>query len=49
MFFSCVILVGDSEEVLASNMHILLNRTKDIGSEVNIDKTKYMITGAQKN
>ena len=33
-----VILLEDNEEVLTSNMDILLNSAKDIELEVNIDK-----------
>ena len=40
-------LLGDSEELLISNMDILLKSAKDIGLEVNIDKTKYMITSTE--
>ena len=41
-------LLGNSEEVLTSNTHILLNSAKDIGLKVNIDKTKHMITSRER-
>ena len=41
-------LLGDSEEVLVSNVHILLNSAKDIGLEINIDKTECMITSRER-
>ena len=41
-------LLGDNEEVLKSNMHIILNSTKDIDLEINIHKTKYIITGRER-
>ena len=41
-------LLGESEEVLVSNMDILLNSIKDIGLEVNIDKKKYTITSVER-
>ena len=43
-----VAFLRDSEEVLLSNTHTLLSSAKDIGLEVNIDKTKYIITRREK-
>ena len=48
MYADDVVLLGDSEEVLISNTDILLNITKDIRLEVNIDKTKYIITSRER-
>ncbi|PSN37601.1 hypothetical protein C0J52_14516 [Blattella germanica] len=39
-----IVLLGDSEEILKDNMHILRSNTKKLGLEVNINKTKYMVT-----
>ena len=48
MYADDVVLLGDSEEVLTSNTNILLNKAKDIGLEVNIDKIKYMFTSRER-
>ena len=40
MYADDMALLGDSEEVLISNTHIILNSAKDIGLKVNIDKNK---------
>ncbi|PSN42945.1 hypothetical protein C0J52_09719 [Blattella germanica] len=37
-------LLGDSEEILKDNMHILRSNTRELGLEVNVNKTKYMVT-----
>ncbi|PSN30365.1 hypothetical protein C0J52_25956 [Blattella germanica] len=39
-----VLLLGDSEEILKDNMHILRSNTRELGLEVNVNKTKYMVT-----
>ena len=39
-----VSLLGDNEEILRANTHTLLSNTKELGLEVNINKTKYMVT-----
>ncbi|PSN35187.1 hypothetical protein C0J52_22574 [Blattella germanica] len=39
-----IVLLGDSEEILKDNMHILRSNTRELGLEVNVDKTKYMVT-----
>ncbi|PSN43959.1 hypothetical protein C0J52_12363 [Blattella germanica] len=39
-----MVLLGDSEEVLKANMHILRSNTRKLGLEVNVNKTKYMVT-----
>ncbi|PSN39682.1 hypothetical protein C0J52_14416 [Blattella germanica] len=39
-----IILLGDSEEILKDNMHILRSNTRKLGLEVNVNKTKYMVT-----
>ena len=39
-----VVLLGDNEEILRANTHTLLSHTKKLGLEVNINKTKYMVT-----
>ena len=43
-----VTLLWDSEEVLICNTDILWNSAKDIGLEVNIDKSKYMVTSRER-
>ncbi|KAJ9574461.1 hypothetical protein L9F63_008387, partial [Diploptera punctata] len=37
-------LLSDSEEIVSVNTHTLLSNTKKLGLEVNINKTKYMVT-----
>ena len=39
-----VLLLGDNEEILRANTHTLLSNTKKLGLEVNINRTKYMVT-----
>ncbi|PSN46840.1 hypothetical protein C0J52_09571 [Blattella germanica] len=39
-----IVLLGDSEEILKDNMHILRSNTRKLGLEVNVNKTKYMVT-----
>ncbi|PSN36027.1 hypothetical protein C0J52_21431 [Blattella germanica] len=39
-----MLLLGDSKEILQDNMHILRSNTRELGLEVNINKTKYMVT-----
>ncbi|PSN32934.1 hypothetical protein C0J52_24039 [Blattella germanica] len=39
-----IVLLGDREEILKGNMHILRSNTKKLGLEVNVNKTKYMVT-----
>ena len=39
-----IVLLGDSEEILKNNMHILRSNTRKLGLEVNVNKTKYMVT-----
>ncbi|PSN49532.1 hypothetical protein C0J52_04975 [Blattella germanica] len=39
-----IVLLGDSEEILMDNMHILRSSTRKLGLEVNVNKTKYMVT-----
>ncbi|PSN46866.1 hypothetical protein C0J52_13676 [Blattella germanica] len=39
-----IVLLGGSEEILNDNMHILRSNTKKLGLEVNVNKTKYMVT-----
>ena len=41
-------LLGDSEEVLTSDTHILLNSSKYIELEVKINKAKYMIASRER-
>ena len=38
------VLLRDNEEILRANTHILLSNTKKLGLEVNINKTKCMVT-----
>ena len=39
-----IVLLGDSDEILKDNMHILRSNTRELGLEVNVNKTKYMVT-----
>ncbi|PSN38677.1 hypothetical protein C0J52_08897 [Blattella germanica] len=39
-----IVLLGDSEEILKDNMHILRSNTRKLGLEVNVNKTKYKVT-----
>ena len=43
-----VALLGDIEDILISNTHILLNSLEDMGSNVNTDKWKYTITNRKR-
>ncbi|PSN52220.1 hypothetical protein C0J52_12777, partial [Blattella germanica] len=38
-----IVLLGDSEEILKDNMHILRSNIRKLGLEVNVNKTKYMV------
>ncbi|PSN34338.1 hypothetical protein C0J52_25481 [Blattella germanica] len=35
---------ADGIEILKENMHILKSNTRELGLEVNVNKTKYMVT-----
>ena len=39
-----IVLLGDSEEILKDDMHILRSNTRKLRLEVNVNKTKYMVT-----
>ena len=39
-----IVLLGDSDEILKDNMHILRSNSRELGLEVNVNKTKYMVT-----
>ncbi|PSN38267.1 hypothetical protein C0J52_16903 [Blattella germanica] len=39
-----IVLLGDSEGILKDKMHILRSNTRKLGLEVNVNKTKYMVT-----
>ncbi|PSN47032.1 hypothetical protein C0J52_09825 [Blattella germanica] len=39
-----IVLLGDSEEILKDNMHILRSSTRKLRLEINVNKTKYMVT-----
>ena len=39
-----IVLLGDSKEIIKDNMHILRSNTRKLGLEVNVNKTKYMVT-----
>ena len=42
-------MLGENLQAIGENTEIFIKATKDIGLEVNSDKTKYMITSRQQN
>ena len=42
-------MLGENLQTIRENVEIFIKASKDIGLEVNSDKTKYMITSRQQN
>jgi hypothetical protein len=42
-------LLGDNIDTIKKNMDILINVSKEIGLEINVDKTKYMLLSRHQN
>jgi sorting nexin-29 len=42
-------LLGNNIDTIKKNMEILIDATKEVGLEVNVDKTKYMLLSPHKN
>jgi hypothetical protein len=43
------ILLGDNVDTIKKNMGTLINASKEVGLEINIEKTKYMLLSRQQN
>jgi hypothetical protein len=44
-----VTLLGDNIDTIEKNTEILINASKEVGLEVNVEKTKYMLLSRQQN
>ena len=44
-----IALLGDNKETLINNAKILLDKTKELGLQINVEKTKYMVTDRIQN
>jgi hypothetical protein len=42
-------LLGDNIDTIKKNMEILTDASKDVGLEINVDKTKYMLLSRHQN
>ena len=44
-----IVLLGDNKETLINNTKILLDKTKELGLQINVEKTEYMVTDRIQN
>jgi hypothetical protein len=42
-------LLGDNIDTINKNTHTLIDASKDVGLEVNVEKTKYMLVSRGQN
>jgi hypothetical protein len=42
-------LLGDNIDTVKKNMEILIDASKEVGLEINVDKTKYMLISRHQN
>jgi hypothetical protein len=42
-------LLSDNIDIIKKNMETLIDATKDVGLEVNVEKTKYMLLSRHQN
>jgi hypothetical protein len=42
-------LLGDNIDTIKKNMETLIDASKEIGLEINVEKTKYMLLSRQQN
>jgi hypothetical protein len=42
-------LLGDNIDTIKKNMEILIDASKEVGLEINVDKTKYMLLSRHRN
>jgi hypothetical protein len=42
-------LLGDNIDTIKKNMEILIDATKEVGLEINVEKTKYMLLSRHQN
>ena len=44
-----IALLGDNKKTLINNTKMLLDKTKELGLQINVEKTKYMVTDRIQN
>jgi hypothetical protein len=42
-------LLGDNIDTIKKNTEIVINATKEVGLEINVEKTKYMLLSRHQN